>query len=164
MEIKIDTELMQQMANVSLRAMNAMEEAIKAANTITLHDDWNCVERVYIDESVQNIKKNNNKINESMIDFSAKLNELAEKFNEFDQSLLENFSDFDSSVGELICISPLEQSNLTRLIGDNTSAWDNAHKQLMKKIADYQSIYCLKTFGKQISVVNFSDAQQIIEG
>ena len=162
MEIKIDTTLMQVMSGKALLAKESVEDAMKSAEVITVHDDWNCAERDMINECIKTIKKNNAITCENMILYSSKINSLANQLDEFDRSLLSQFSGVDSSVGELFRVSSpvatgdisfktINSEDLQRLslrLGENT----------------YWNQYHLSNMNNQISVVKFSDATNILSG
>ena len=162
MEISIDTSVMQQMANGSIRASSFIADAMKSADTVTVHDDWNCSERDLINESILKVKKNNSILNENMQSFSAQVNDIASKFEDLDRSLLSSFSSFDSSIGDMYKI-------------ENSVVTGNA--QTLKMNEDYSGIlasspdsnsywdqYHASNLTNPISVLSFSDASDILQG
>ena len=161
--ISIDTSIMQQMANIALRARTAMEDAVKSANTVTEHNDWNCKERDAINESVVNVKKNNNIVNENLSLFSSKINELAEKFNEFDASLKSDFSEFDESVGNMLAIENTNIATNTTAATINITDITQTNNISLTNTPYWQN-YHLQNLTKPISVVNFEDAKMVIQG
>lgn len=156
-EIIIDTSLMQQMANIALRAATSMEEAMKSAEAVTEHNDWNCVERDFINENILKIKKNNHKINENMALFSSKINELAEKFNDFDHSLMAKFSNFDSSIGNMMRIE--DAKKIFRKTGYIPENFNSKYLQVVGGDGSQNwRNFNFSSIDKPISVVDFSDA------
>lgn len=162
MEINIDTSVMQQMANGSIRATSFMADAMKSADTVTIHDDWNCSERDLINESILKVKKNNSIINENMQSFSAQVNDIASKFEELDRSLLNSFSSFDSSIGDMYKI---ENSVVTSNAQTKMTAEDYSGILTSRPDSNsYWDQYHASNLTNPISVLSFSDASDILQG
>ncbi|MBR5425241.1 MAG: hypothetical protein IK106_01855 [Clostridiales bacterium] len=160
MEIKFDTSIMRIMANKALNARNAMETAMKTADAVTLHNDWNCAERDLIDDGITEIKKKNNVICENMALYSDKINSLAMQVDDFDKSLLARFSNVDSSVGEMYQIESGVVTNNSSVIGAGEV------KRISSNLAEntYWNQYHVGNLTQPIPVVNFSDANDILSG
>lgn len=154
MIIKIDTAVMRQMANTSLRVESLVEEAMKLSNAITTHNDWNCQERDVINDSVSLVKKNNVRINEKVEIFANKIAASAEQFDELDRSLLTRFQQFDSSVGELFAVK-----------GVTTIAPSSVAQEIPVKIdpeLNWESYHATTLF-RPISVVKFDEITKGIQ-
>ena len=160
MEIKIDTALMQIMSNKALLARNAMEDAMKSADAITVHDDWNCAERDLINDSVAKIKKNNNTTCANMEMYSEKVYSIAAQLDEFDKTLLSKFSGVDSSIGKMYQIGNTTVTNNAQTIKSEEL------QQIAVQLEDntYWNQYHLRNMTNPISVVTFKDATGILSG
>ena len=162
MEIIIDTSVMQQMASGSIRATSFIADAMKSADAVTVHDDWNCSERDLINESILKVKKNNGVLNENMVSFSNQVNEIAAKFEEFDRSLLTSFSSFDSSIGDMYRIE-----NATVTGNAQTLITNGEYSSILSASPDtnsYWDQYHIENLTNPISVLSFSDASDILQG
>lgn len=160
MEIKIDTALMQLMSNKALLARDAMEDAMRSADAITVHDDWNCAERDLINESVTKIKKNNNTTCTNMELYSENVHSIAAQLDEFDKSLLSKFSGVDSSIGKMYQIGNAVETNNAQAIKTEEL------QQISVRLEDntYWNQYHLRNMNNPISVVSFKDASDILSG
>ncbi len=160
MEIKFDTSIMRIMASKALHARTAMETAMKTADTVTIHNDWNCAERDLIDDGITEVKKKNNVICENMTLYSDKINSFAVQVDDFDKSLLSRFSDVDSSVGEMYQIESKVTTNNSSVIGAGEV------KRISSNLSDnsYWNQYHVSNLKQPIPVMNFSDANDILSG
>ena len=162
MEIKLDTSIMQIVSVKAILAKDAVEEAMKLAETITVHNDWNCAERDAISESISTIRKNNSTICKNMAFYSNRVKSLAIQLDEFDRSLLAKFSGVDSSLGVLFqmenkalttnattqIISPEDLQHISLRIGENT----------------YWNQYHITNINEPISVVSFLEVSDMLNG
>lgn len=162
MEIKVDTLLMQQMASCSLRAQKYLKQASETANAITIHDDWNCKERDLINDNVMKIQKHDGIICENMIVFSTKVNELASRFEEFDKLLSSKFSTFDSSIGDMYNAGNATTYADAQLYSVNEA--DLKQALTFSGTNSYWDQYHVSNLTKPISVVNFGDSMNVLEG
>lgn len=162
MEIRIDPTLMHVMSGKAILAKESMEEAMKAAEAITVHDDWNCAERNMINENIATIKKNNIAICESMSLYSDRVNSLAVQLDEFDRSLLAKFSGVDSSVGELFQIENNAATN--NLTTQTISSEELQRISLRLGENTYWNHYHVNNINKPISVIKHSDASNMLSG
>ena len=160
MEINIDTSLMQLMSSKALLAKDAMEEAMKSADSIMVHDDWNCSERDLINESITKIKKNNNTTCANMELYSENIHSIAAQLDEFDKSLLAKFSGVDSSIGRMYQIENAVVTNNAQAIKSE----DLQKLSVRLEDSTYWNQYHLKNLNNPISVVSFKDASAILGG
>lgn len=155
MEIKVDIDTLRQIAISTLHAKSSIEDAIKASNFVLQHNEWNCKERDLIDENIIAIQKSNLAINESMILFSKKVNEIAEKFNEFDDMIMSQFSEFDASIGSLCEIEPASITRVQSSVAQECTAKIETNS--------YWERYHSTNIMQPISIVSFKDATSFMK-
>ncbi len=162
MEIRVDTSLMQLMANTTLRAKDSVEEAREASNVVTVHNDWNCAERDYINDAILEVKKKNGIICENMSMFASKVNEIAAKFEEFDRLLASQYSSFDAAIGELHRIESPVVTGSTQIHSFEKSELEKILTPIGEN--NYWNRYHVSNLTEPVSVIGFSDAKGILDG
>lgn len=102
MLIKLDTEIMYEMAAAAKTASQYVEESSAMAYKVVPHNDWNCQERDYINDGIMIIRKQQAQIAEKFADFSNALSQVATAFLAAEASLPNLFNEVDACVGEIL--------------------------------------------------------------
>lgn len=104
MLIKLDTEIMYEMAANAKTASGYVEDSSAIAYRIVPHNDWNCQERDYINEGIMIIRKHQAQIAEKFAEFSGALSQVAAAFLAAEAALPNLFNEVDACVGEILSV------------------------------------------------------------
>ena len=105
MTFKINLESLHQMSVIALNAADVISEAVSTSSQIVDHSDWTCKERIAIIDEIQQMKKELNKTDESMRDFSNRLLLLANRFTEITDGWKSAMGAVDRAIASQVSIT-----------------------------------------------------------
>ena len=155
---KVDATIMKDMASISLRARNEIEAAANILNSVTTHNDWNCVERDWINESICDVKRFNETVSRNIESYSSSISQQANRFSEYENELLARFAQFDASLGEL---HRIKDTRVRSAVSSTINTSDISQK-VNKNDSNYWNQYHANNMDKSISVMSFEEAIQIL--
>lgn len=101
MIISINTDTINQMAAAVNSANQELENCAAVLSTVMEHNDWNCLERDAINESIRTLKAKAAKLEEDMGRFAGAMRQAAQDFNDLEQSLPAQFQHMDTVLAQL---------------------------------------------------------------
>ena len=103
--ISVDTELLQQLANVMTAADGKIKEAGELLQRTTTHNDWCCRERNTINEKTQKNKELGERLCVNSRTFSSELTAIASEFLEREKSVSNMMGDVEGAIAGSIAVA-----------------------------------------------------------
>jgi len=151
MLFSIDADILEQMSNLVRSAAEDVVSSSESVKGVLTHDDWFCMEKARIDESVSAVKDNSIVVAEAFEQFSIAMQEVSLKCQELIREEEIEMSDIESDVGSVLAILSGDSSSSV-VSGENTA---NACAQLKKQTSNVAMIDSLTNMNRNISIVDF---------
>ena len=149
--ITIDSDILRSMTSVAGTAVDDITSGKDKLYNVTTHDDWNCVERDYINDGIMNMKKKIDILQGKTSYFLELIKQSADKFDSVDCETSRFFQDTNGSIGDSFAIQS-SISNNTAL-----SASQEVQELLLSKGADYHWTGYILSSTQPIKICNYSD-------
>lgn len=124
MIISVDTEIMRLMANLSRDIDTELDGATSHLTTVVDHNDWNCKERDVINETVNNVKKRNQRLKEDFEHFDSVIQQIANQFDEAEAAIPQKYQALDVLTGSILSSSSYGGS-VSNSAGQSSAAMAN---------------------------------------
>lgn len=110
MIISIDTEKINTIASLAQNINLEIDETVSALLPVVEHNDWNCVERDAINESILEVKKNVCCLQEYIESLASAMKQVASLFDAFEASVPSKYQYIDSLLGSVFSVPCYLQS------------------------------------------------------
>ena len=101
-QILIDVDELRTISTLSVEAAQKMDEANTVIGGVVSEHDWKCPERVEIDESLEDIKKNVMELSDAFNGFATDITEAANAFTEIINSQIQMNTSYMEDVASLL--------------------------------------------------------------
>ena len=151
MIISIDTEILNQIAALTIEANTEIEDGSSRLNKVVEHDDWNCKERDQINDNILYIKSAQAKLSQSIIEYSNAMNRIAVAFSEAENALPNEFQHIDVMIGSALSLTGSSNGGGTitsaavssiadsTVINSNVQSYEMANLNNEISICDFES-------------------------
>lgn len=102
MKISIDTQIMNDIAEISSQISTLITDAHALLAPVTEHDDWNCKERDIINERLMAVKKAGTALDETSVMLAAAFRDISERFMQMEKSIPFDLSGTVSEIGNVL--------------------------------------------------------------
>lgn len=102
--ISIDTELLKQMARASQTALTELQEAEQIINSITVHNDWGCKERVQINANIQKNRTVMKQLRDAGVNYTGVLTQIAGDFVTEEKGISDLFHSMEEIIGHFLSL------------------------------------------------------------
>lgn len=164
--ISIDTGLMRQLVSASNTANAEIDKAVTSLNRVATHYDWECPEKVVINNYTEQNKKAVRRLQENSRNFLNALTNTVQEFENSENSINNLFSGLEALIGAAAALPvfsqqhvfqpPFQMSNIREIIeavmNNKTDTGYNTgfHPE---KIINYE----IENFCSPIAICSFSD-------
>lgn len=126
MQIIINVDELRSIAPLAVRAAEKMNEANTVISSVISTHNWKCPERAVVDESLETIKDNSKLLNDTFIDFSNRITEIANEYTDyineqkrFDIEYHDDIASLMSKIGALNCKTTVSSgSHVAGMVSD----------------------------------------------
>ncbi len=115
--IIVDTEKIFAMSSLAMQTKDVLESCVKIISSLTEHNDWNCIERDYVNESLLTTKSKVLSLNNNIDYFSGTLKNVASQFESFENAIPNQYQSLENSFADYFAIG---SQNITSNIGTNS--------------------------------------------
>ncbi len=155
--ISIDTDLMKQLVSASSAANAEIDKAAASLNRVATHYDWECREKVIINNFTEQNKKTARRLQENSRSFLNTLTGVAAEFENSENSINNMFPGLEAIIGSVAAVIGTSQSpifpasKIQKMIKEaskifQVDSWN-------EKITNYE----IENFDSPIAICRFSD-------
>ena len=145
----LDIDELRSFATLSSSAAEKLNEANSVMNTVVSQHDWKCPERVPIDETLEGLKENVNKLSDGFQIFSARIVELANGYTEFINEQMRFNSTYMDGIANHLAMG---STKTTLSAGNNIK---NVMSEAESSSCDISNIVSLHGYSHGISILDF---------
>ena len=116
MVISVNTEKMNELSNLAMNISSELSEACSCLSPVTIHNDWNCVERDNINEAIMINKKCVGELMSCAENISSVVAKTADSFTEFEMKNPQALLGLHSTLSESLAIYT-PSSGMGRIVG-----------------------------------------------
>lgn len=110
--LNIDTSILRSSVSVAQQANEAISEAARLLNAITVHEDWICTERDRIIEMTSANKQKAQQIQERSSSFYSAIQTASERFDSTEQDSCRRINGVDDIIGRISTVVPKISENV----------------------------------------------------
>lgn len=110
--LNIDTSILRSSVSVAQQANEAISEAARLLNAITVHEDWICRERDRIKEMTLANKQKAQQIQERSSSFYSAIQTASERFDSTEQDSCRRINGVDDIIGRISTVVPKISENV----------------------------------------------------
>ena len=151
--ISIDSDVLRGLTSTANATVSEISAGVEKLNMVTTHDDWNCVERDYINEQITSAKKRINNLSINTQTYLDLIRQSANKFDEVDSNTTKAFQRVQDSLSDFFAI----KSPVVHLSSGASSAQFRDALYDSTQVHDFQTANIVKNIDSPIKVCYFSD-------
>lgn len=151
--ISIDSDVLRSLVSMANTTLSEISTGVEKLNCVTTHDDWNCLERDYINEIIISAKKRINTLSVNTQTYLDLIRQSADKFDEADSDTTKAFQRVQDSLSDFFSI----KSPVVHLSSGASSMQLRDTVYDSKRVSNFQTANIVKNIDSPIKVCYYSD-------